>query len=448
MNFFRNIFKEKVQKEEQQNIIKVYLDEEIRQYETLPLTPDTTAESIIVSLSQFPTLKKQISALNIKYYHIILIIRNLKNNIPVLRRRINPFENIQDIISLQSSGHEYFWILQKQIEANEYSSRDSIMGDNFNESVFHEYRKTAEPEKFQRNGRLLKKRKNGEYKEKEFSLFKDNLVYFKPGEDNKKLNVIPLVGARADKDVTSRDKHAFEIKSADQTIRLKAKSEVDMQGWIHAFNAQAVIANLNANMNHFDKEIKAQEYKYEKIRNEEITTIINNPDKFMEKKSYRHLLLDFLARENVYYRDIKFLVDSLYVIRPDLEQATWLELITKFVEDLDEILKNVMQKDQGQEERKDDEQAQLEGDLYSALYKHISKDDKLNKLRQTLNDLKGEFKDEGREEIREEITKIIKSVSDFLLDDLRENYKRLIQSETLFQAKLTDLIKKTIFHCT
>jgi len=43
--------------------------------------------------------------------------------------------------------------------------------------------------------------------------------------------VIPLVGSRAERDPTSRDKHAFEIKSTDQTIKVKAKSEVDMKGW-------------------------------------------------------------------------------------------------------------------------------------------------------------------------------------------------------------------------
>jgi len=146
MNFFKSIFEKKVQKEEEKNVINIFLDEEIRQSETLPLTNDTTAESIINALSQLSSLKKQIGGQNTKNYYLLLLIRNTKNNLLILKRRINPFENIQEIISNKSDEHIYIWILQKQIESYESNSfKDSIINDNFNESHFHEYRKTNEP---------------------------------------------------------------------------------------------------------------------------------------------------------------------------------------------------------------------------------------------------------------------------------------------------------------
>ncbi len=197
MNFFKSIFEKKVQKEEEKNVINIFLDEEIRQSETLPLTNDTTAESIINALSQLSSLKKQIGGQNTKNYYLLLLIRNTKNNLLILKRRINPFENIQEILSQKSDEHIYIWILQKQIESYESNSfKDSMINDNFNESLFHEYRKTNEPgignfiiyiiliikEKYERSGRLMKRKKNGEYKEKEFVLNKDNLIYYKPGE--------------------------------------------------------------------------------------------------------------------------------------------------------------------------------------------------------------------------------------------------------------------------
>lgn len=40
-------------------------------------------------------------------------------------------------------------------------------------------------ESYERSGRLFKKNKAGELKEKEFVLYKDNLIYFKPGEKSK-----------------------------------------------------------------------------------------------------------------------------------------------------------------------------------------------------------------------------------------------------------------------
>jgi len=42
-------------------------------------------------------------------------------------------------------------------------------------------------EKYERSGRLFKRTKGGDYKEKEFVLYKDNLIYFKPGEKRKRI---------------------------------------------------------------------------------------------------------------------------------------------------------------------------------------------------------------------------------------------------------------------
>lgn len=199
-------------------------------------------------------------------------------------------------------------------------------------------------------------------------------------------------------------------------------------------------------MNNIDKEIKYQEYKFEKARNEEIITIINNFDKFMEKRSYRYLLLDFLTRENIYYKDVKHLTDTLEHIRPDLEQETWLLITAKFLNDLEESLKPTIQQRQGEEERKEGDEIkediqQAQGELYTKLYDYVSKDETLNRLHNGLTEIREEF----TEERKEEITKAIKRISDYLMGDLKENFIRLIQSEMLFQARLTDLVKKPFF---
>ena len=215
---------------------------------------------------------------------------------------------------------------------------------------------------------------------------------------------------------------------------------------IGSFNSQAAIANENTTMNNIDKEIKYQEYKFEKTRNEEITAMINDFGKFAEKKSNRHLLLDFLARESLYYRDIKYFVDTIYHTKPELDQEIWLQMTSKFLLELEEILKPATEKNEQIEERKEGDERkaqeqQAENDLYSALYTYVSKDELLNRLRQGLIEIRGDF----TEERKEEVTKAIKKISDYILSDLKENYTRLIQSETLFQARLTDLIKRPFF---
>jgi len=53
-------------------------------------------------------------------------------------------------------------------------------------------------------------KKSGDFKEKKFVLFKENLLYHNPGEKGKKVSVIPLVNSTAyEIEGRGKDKNLF-----------------------------------------------------------------------------------------------------------------------------------------------------------------------------------------------------------------------------------------------
>jgi len=149
MNFF-SFFKSAKPKEESNDTIKIFLDDEIRRHKILPLDNDTTAESVIQTLLKQTDLEKLHHSPNIKNLYLLLMIRSSKNNTLILKRRINPFESLKDIANFKSADQEYIWVL-KQLETTDMSSSlsGSTMNINepFSEPMFYEHRKTNEPGK-------------------------------------------------------------------------------------------------------------------------------------------------------------------------------------------------------------------------------------------------------------------------------------------------------------
>jgi len=145
MNFL-NFFKSSKPKQESNDTIKIFLDDEIRRHKILPLDNDTTAESVIQTLLTQTDLEKLHHSPNIKNLYLLLIIRSSKNAL-ILKRRINPFEGLKDIATFKTADQEYIWIL-KQLETTDMTSSMSSsmnMNEPFSEPMFYEHRKNNEP---------------------------------------------------------------------------------------------------------------------------------------------------------------------------------------------------------------------------------------------------------------------------------------------------------------
>lgn len=144
MNIF-SFFRKTAQKTESLESIKIYLDEEIRKFKTLPLEMDTTAENIILSLLQHNELKRIYLSPSLENLYLLLIIRNSKTNGLILKRRINPFEYIREIALSKPEDQDYIWILQMHSEPTKTSSfRESVMTEPYNEAVFYERHKNTD----------------------------------------------------------------------------------------------------------------------------------------------------------------------------------------------------------------------------------------------------------------------------------------------------------------
>jgi hypothetical protein len=183
MNFL-GLFSRKTNTVENDNMLKVYLDEDLHQYKNVGIDQYSTGESILETLRAFPDIARMIE--HIKNFHIdklslILIVKHAKKKYMLSKRRVNPFELISEIISTKEPHMEFVWLfridLDKGAMFDKKAQRQSsmIQGDPKNAQNGDQF---MEKEKFERSGVLLKKSKRGDYKEKKFILYKESLIFF------------------------------------------------------------------------------------------------------------------------------------------------------------------------------------------------------------------------------------------------------------------------------
>ena len=146
MNFLKNIFGKQEQKQESRDSIKVYLNEELKAPKILTIHNDTTAETIVQTLLPDGEVKKNYFSPSHENLYLLLIIRNSKSNLLVLKRRINPFEYIREIENTKTEDQDFIWMLQMHIEQSKINSfRESIANDPLNEqNIFVERYKPIE----------------------------------------------------------------------------------------------------------------------------------------------------------------------------------------------------------------------------------------------------------------------------------------------------------------
>ena len=113
MNFLSSIFRKGSQKEESSDIIKVFLDEDIKTHKLIRLEDGLTAENVIQQLISYPEVSKLYLSPSLNTLYLQLWIKYPKvNGTCILKRRINPFEDIKLLQKNKPDIHEYIWFLQ------------------------------------------------------------------------------------------------------------------------------------------------------------------------------------------------------------------------------------------------------------------------------------------------------------------------------------------------
>jgi hypothetical protein len=450
MSFFAKLFKRSTKDTAPDNTLKIFIDEDFKSYKTLPVNDQTTCEFVLTSIIKYLSFGN--TEENNEQAALVLIITDPKLNKVIFKRIINPFENIYDLLKAKSSKDEYVWYLDRgssnsKLKLDRNDSANSGAPTNM----------IAEEKKFERSGLLMKKSKKGEFKEKRFELLKDKLIYFKPKEKDKKVSFIPLVNSRADKIMGTKEKHAFEIKTADHSYFLKAKSDEDMKGWIWYINSQAGIATENSILNQFEIATRDCECKYEKNFEDDIKALFTDFEGTFQNAKVRRLFFDTIQNDEPHMADFEDIVDLLIKFKWDIVNNRCDDAIedsTSIEENLERTIIHV-----------DDQITPEEKKYINFIRDKVCNKEQFSQLQESLISAKAQKSEKDSQEFQLEIDSdpklngtIVKEPVNFsklreVMEIIYKNslkqltifYSHLMSTDLGFQYKLTDLKKHSLF---
>lgn len=103
-------------------------------------------------------------------------------------------------------------------------------------------------------GKLLKRGKNGSFRERLFKLVKDCLIYYKPDKPTK-MNYLALDSITIERVTLPKEKYIFQLKVDQQVYILKALSKTDYEGWMYAIQKQSVQVKEIKLFSDYDKKV-------------------------------------------------------------------------------------------------------------------------------------------------------------------------------------------------
>lgn len=120
----------------------------------------------------------------------------------------------------------------------------------------------------------------------------------------KNINFIPLEGSLAEPFSVSKEKYVFLIRTYDKSLGkeknfvLKAKSSMDMNGWVLSFNSQAFMCTENRRLLELGEEILRNQKRHAELSQEKELKIVANVADFLRKKGNCQKLSRFI-KENL-----------------------------------------------------------------------------------------------------------------------------------------------------
>lgn len=179
-----------------------------------------------------------------------------------------------------------------------------------------------------------------------FFVFSHILPYFRikltgfPLKIEKNVNFIPLEGSFAEPFAGSKEKYVFLIRTYDKSTGkeknfiLKAKSSMDMNGWVLSVNSQAFMCTENRRNQEIGGEILKNQKRFAELAQEKELKILTNLQDFLTK-SHNFRLFEGFLKENPQLSDdfLEFLLKAAeislkFTESPD-ERASFFEFLEK-----------------------------------------------------------------------------------------------------------------------